>query len=89
MQIIDELEPKRRGVYGGALGYFGFSGSMDMAITIRTALVKGGSVYVQAGAGIVADSDPWREHEECQRKARAVLAAVAMAESLGEAARSG
>ena len=82
MQIIDELEPSRRGVYGGALGYFGFSGSMDTAITIRTAVLAGGKVHVQAGAGVVADSDPQSEHEECVRKARAVLAAVELAETL-------
>jgi len=82
MQIIDELEPSRRGIYGGAFGYFGFSGSMDTAITIRTAVLTGGTAHVQAGAGIVADSDPQSEHEECVRKARAVLAAVEMAETL-------
>jgi len=84
MEIIDELEPRRRGIYGGAIGYFGFSGSMDMAITIRTALIKDGMVHVQAGAGIVADSDPTSEHEECVRKARAVLTASAMAEEFSE-----
>jgi len=84
MEIIDELEPRRRGIYGGAIGYFGFSGSMDMAITIRTALIKDGQVYVQAGAGIVADSDPQSEHEECLRKARAILTAAAMAEEFAE-----
>jgi anthranilate synthase component 1 len=82
MQIIDELEPRRRGIYGGAVGYIGFSGSMDTAISIRTAVLRGGQVYVQAGAGIVADSDPEYEHLECVRKARAVLAAVEMAERL-------
>jgi anthranilate synthase component 1 len=82
MQIIDELEPRRRGIYGGAFGYFGFSGSMDTAITIRTAVLAGGRVHVQAGAGVVADSDPQSEHEECVRKARAILAAVEMAETL-------
>jgi anthranilate synthase component 1 len=82
MQIIDELEPARRGVYGGAFGYFGFSGSMDTAITIRTAVVAGGQVHVQAGAGVVADSDPQSEHDECVRKARAILAAVELAETL-------
>jgi anthranilate synthase component 1 len=82
MQIIDELEPSRRGVYGGAFGYFGFSGSMDTAITIRTAVLSEGKVYVQAGAGVVADSDPQSEHEECLRKARAILAAVELAETL-------
>lgn len=84
MEIIDEFEPCRRGIYGGALGYFGFTGSMDMAITIRTALVKDGRVHVQAGAGIVADSDPQSEHEECVRKAQAVLTAAAMAEKFSE-----
>ena len=82
MQIIDELEPARRGIYGGAFGYFGFSGSMDTAITIRTAVLADGKVHVQAGAGVVADSDPQSEHEECIRKARAVLAAVELAETL-------
>jgi len=82
MQIIDELEPSRRGVYGGALGYFGFSGSMDTAITIRTAVLSGGKVHVQAGAGVVADSDPQSEYEECVAKSRAILAAVELAEKL-------
>ena len=84
MEIIDELEPTGRGIYGGAFGYFGFSGTMDMAITIRTALVKDGTVHVQAGAGIVADSDPQSEQEECERKAQAVLTAAAMAERFSE-----
>jgi anthranilate synthase component 1 len=82
MEIIDELEPTRRGVYGGAVGHFGFSGAMDTCIAIRTAIVSGGRVYVQAGAGIVADSDPPTEHEECVRKARAVISAVELAETL-------
>jgi anthranilate synthase component 1 len=78
--IIEELEGVRRGVYGGAVGYFGFSGNMDMCITIRTALAYRGTLYVEAGAGIVADSDPEREHQECLSKARAVLHAVELAE---------
>ncbi len=82
MDIIDELESVRRGVYGGALGYIGFDGSMDMAITIRTAVMKNGRAFVQAGAGIVAESVPALEHEECVRKARGVLTAIRMAESL-------
>jgi anthranilate synthase component 1 len=82
MQIIDELEPTRRGIYGGAVGYFSFAGAMDTCITIRTAVVEHGRVHVQAGAGIVYDSDPAREHEECVRKARGVMAAVEMAETL-------
>lgn len=79
MEIIEELEPCRRGVYGGAVGYFGFSGNMDMCITIRTLLVKDGKIYVQAGAGIVADSLPEREYEETVNKARGMLKAVELA----------
>ncbi len=76
MEIIDELEPLRRGPYGGAVGYFGFSGNMDTCITIRTALIHRNKVYVQAGAGIVFDSDPEREHTECMDKARALFSAL-------------
>jgi anthranilate synthase component 1 len=79
MQIIEEMEPTRRGLYGGAVGYFSFSGDMDFAIAIRTMLVDGDTGYVQAGAGIVADSDPAGEYRECVNKARAVMAAVEMA----------
>jgi anthranilate synthase component 1 len=79
MEIIEELEPCRRGPYGGAVGYFGFSGNMDMGITIRTLLVKQGRVHVQAGAGIVYDSDPEKEFKECQNKAKGMLKAVEMA----------
>jgi anthranilate synthase component 1 len=82
MEIIDELEPTRRGVYGGTVGYFGFGGDLDMAIAIRTALLRGNRAYVQAGAGIVADSDPAAEERETQSKAAAVLAAIAAAETL-------
>lgn len=82
MEIIEELEPVRRGVYGGAVGYFSFSGNMDTCIGIRTILVKDGVVYVQAGAGIVADSDPEREHAECVNKARAMFQAVRLAEAM-------
>jgi anthranilate synthase component 1 len=79
MEIIDELEPLRRGPYAGAVGHFGWGGTrMDTAITIRTVLVSGGRAYVQAGAGIVADSDPGREYEETLNKARALLRAAAM-----------
>jgi anthranilate synthase component 1 len=79
MEIIDELEPVRRGTYAGAVGYFGWGGaSMDTAITIRTVLVTGGRAYVQAGAGIVLDSDPATEYEESLSKARALLRAAAM-----------
>ena len=83
MEIIDELEPVKRGIYGGAIGYFDFAGNMDVAITIRTALLKDGVAYVQAGAGIVADSLPSSEDLECQNKAAVVLKAVAIAASLG------
>jgi anthranilate synthase component 1 len=79
MEIIDELEPVRRGPYGGAVGHFNYGGmSMDTAITIRTLVATGGKAYVQAGAGIVADSDPSREYEETLNKAQALLQAVAM-----------
>lgn len=76
MQIIDELENRKRGVYAGAIGYFGFNGNMDTCIAIRTVLFKGDMAYVQAGAGIVADSDPLSEYQETQRKAQAVLEAL-------------
>ena len=82
MEIIEELEPVRRGAYGGAVGYFAFSGAMDTAITIRFVLFCGGRVYVQAGAGIVADSNPEAEHRECVNKARAMIQAVRLAEAL-------
>jgi anthranilate synthase component I len=81
MEIIDELEPVRRGPYAGAVGHFSYGGtSMDTAITIRTVLVTNGKAYVQAGAGIVADSDPAREYEETLNKARALLRAAVMVE---------
>ncbi|HEY6838203.1 MAG TPA: anthranilate synthase component I, partial [Geobacteraceae bacterium] len=76
MEIIDELEPVRREVYGGAVGYFSFSGNMDMAIAIRTLVIKDGKVHLQAGAGIVADSDPAAEYEETVNKAMAVVKAI-------------
>jgi len=82
MEIIEELEPVRRGVYGGAVGYFDAGGAMDTAITIRTVLMRGGKAYVQAGAGIVADSDPEAEHQECVNKARGMLQALRLAEEL-------
>ena len=80
--IIDRLEDTRRGVYGGTVGYFDFSGNTDQSIAIRTGLYKNGTVYVQAGGGIVADSDPDAEDEETRNKAAAVLRAVAAAETL-------
>jgi anthranilate synthase component I len=81
MEIIEELEGQRRGLYAGAVGYFSYDGSMDTCIAIRTMVMQGDTVYVQAGAGIVADSDPTREHEECANKARALLVAVEKAEN--------
>jgi anthranilate synthase component 1 len=82
MEIIEELEPVRRGIYGGAVGYFAFSGATDTAIAIRCVLLRDGRAYVQAGAGIVADSDPESEHRECVNKARAMIQAVHLAEAL-------
>ncbi|MFI0899815.1 anthranilate synthase component I [Streptomyces sp. NPDC020983] len=79
MQIIEELEPVRRGVYGGCVGYLDFAGDSDTAIAIRTAVLRDGVAYVQAGAGVVADSDPEAEDTECRNKAAAVLRAVAIA----------
>ena len=76
MEIIDELEPSKRGIYGGAVGYLGFNGDMDLAIAIRTGVIKDGMLYSQAGAGIVADSVPESEWMETQNKARAVLRAA-------------
>ncbi|MFC7340604.1 anthranilate synthase component I [Saccharopolyspora griseoalba] len=82
LEIIEELEPTRRAQYGGVVGYLDFAGNADTAIAIRTALVRNGTAYVQAGGGIVADSDPAAEDQECLNKARAVLNAVATAETL-------
>jgi anthranilate synthase component 1 len=79
MQIIEELEPSRRGVYAGSVGYFCFNGDMDFAITIRTIVIEGDAAYVQAGAGIVADSVPEREYEETLNKGRGMLKALEMA----------
>ena len=73
MEIIDELEPSRRGLYGGIVGYFDFAGDLDTAIAIRTAVLRDGTAYVQAGGGIVADSVPAAEEQETRNKARAVL----------------
>jgi anthranilate synthase component 1 len=80
MQIIDELEPTHRGPYAGAIGYFSFAGNMDTAITIRTIVVQDGTAYVQAGAGIVADSVPESEYQETLNKARALLNSLELAE---------
>jgi anthranilate synthase component 1 len=82
MALIDALEPSRRGVYGGVVGYLDFHGDLDMAIAIRTAVIKQGRAYVQAGGGIVADSVPRLEFEESVNKAAAALRAVAAAAGL-------
>jgi len=79
MQIISELEKTRRGCYAGAVGYFGFDGNVDSCIVLRSVVLKEGKAYFQAGAGIVADSDPSREYEETVNKARAMMQALALA----------
>lgn len=88
MELIERYEPSRRGVYGGVVGYFDVHGDLDMAIAIRTAVISRGVAHVQAGAGIVADSDPLSEHRECMAKARAALRAVASARALRPVARA-
>jgi anthranilate synthase component 1 len=80
MEIIEELEPSRRGAYAGAVGYFSFQGNMDTCITIRSILIKDGRTYVQAGGGVVADSDPEKEYEETLHKAQAIFKAIQLAE---------
>ncbi|HKS04383.1 MAG TPA: chorismate-binding protein, partial [Chthoniobacterales bacterium] len=82
MQIITDLEKARRGFYAGAVGWFGFDGNCDSCIALRSVVLKNGKAYVQAGAGIVADSDPVREREETERKAMAVLTAIGRAKEL-------
>ena len=82
LRLLDEYEPLRRAVYGGVVGYMDFAGNMDMAIAIRTALLLEGTAYVQAGGGIVADSDPETEALESLNKATAPLRAALIAESL-------
>ena len=79
MAIISDLEEERRGPYAGAVGYFSFAGNMDLAITIRTVVIKDGKAFIQAGAGIVADSVPSREYEETVHKAKALFEAIRMA----------
>ena len=80
MEIIEELEPVHRGIYAGAIGYFSFSGNLDTCIAIRTLILKNEDLYIQAGAGIVADSIPEREYDETVNKGKALLEAVRMAE---------
>ena len=82
MEIIDELEDKKRGLYGGTVGYLAFDGNIDTCIAIRTVLFKDGKGYVQAGAGIVADSEPEKEYEETKNKALAVINAIKEAAEL-------
>jgi len=89
MEIIDELEKEKRGLYAGAVGYFSATGEMDTCIVLRTALVKDGMMYVQAGAGIVADSDPQSEQQECVNKAKALFRAAEEARRFASAARRG
>jgi len=76
MEIIEELEPIRRGIYAGCIGYFAADGSMDTCIGLRTAVVKDGTMYIQAGCGVVADSDPEAEYEETRQKARGMMRAA-------------
>ena len=83
MEIIDELEPTRRGPYAGATGYYGVDGRLDTCITLRTALLKGGRVYFQAGGGVVADSVPSLEYEETRNKAGAIVRALDVARNRG------
>jgi anthranilate synthase component 1 len=89
MQIIDELEKEKRGLYAGAVGYFSAGGEMDTCIVLRTALIKDGTMYVQAGAGIVADSDPDFEQQECINKAKALFRAADEARRFASAAKRG
>ena len=81
-QLIGELENNKRGIYGGAIGYIDFTGNMDTCIAIRIAYKKNGKVFVRSGAGIVADSDPEKEYEECLNKAKASLAALRIAQEV-------
>jgi anthranilate synthase component 1 len=81
MEIIDELEPVKRGIYGGAVGYLSWAGDMDTAIAIRTAVLKDGELHIQVGAGVVADSVPSTEWQETLNKARAILRAAAMVDA--------
>jgi anthranilate synthase component 1 len=82
MQIINQFEKSKRGVYAGAVGYFGFDGNSDSCIALRTVVLKDGKAYVQAGAGIVADSSPESEHQECVNKAMGMMAAIARAKQI-------
>jgi anthranilate synthase component I len=89
MEIIDELEKEKRGLYAGSVGYFSAAGEMDTCIVLRTALIKDGVMYVQAGAGIVADSNPDSEQQECINKSRALFRAAEEARRFASAAKRG
>jgi anthranilate synthase component 1 len=89
MQIIDELEKEKRGPYGGCVGYFSADGEMDSCIVLRTALVKDGMIHVQAGAGVVADSDPEAEQLECEYKAKALFKAAEEAVRFAQRSKRG
>lgn len=89
MEIIEELEPVRRGPYTGSLGWIDYSGNMELNIIIRTLAVKDGTGYIQTGAGIVIDSDPYREYRECHNKAKAVVKAVLCSEMQHESRIAG
>jgi anthranilate synthase component 1 len=84
MQIIDELEPTRRGIYAGAILYLDFSGNLDSCIALRTLVAKNGRAYIQAGGGVVADSVPAREYQETVNKARAIVSALEIAHNPGK-----
>jgi anthranilate synthase component I len=84
MQIIDELEPTRRGIYAGAILYLDFSGNLDSCIALRTLVAKNGRAYIQAGGGVVADSVPEREYQETVNKARAIVSALEIAHHAGK-----
>ena len=86
LEIIDEMEPQKRGIFGGAVGYLSWNGNMDMAIAIRTAVIRDSRLYIQAGAGVVADSVPELEWKETMNKARSIFSAVADAEAGFDAA---
>jgi anthranilate synthase component 1 len=89
MEIIDEMEASRRGVYGGAVGYFGSDGSLDTCIALRTAVLKDGVLHVQAGGGVVADSDPETEYQETMNKAAALFRAAEQAPVFADHENSG
>jgi anthranilate synthase component 1 len=89
MEIIDELEKEKRGIYAGCVGYFAANGDMDTCIVLRTALVKDGKMYVQAGAGIVADSNPASEQQECVNKAKALFRAAEEAQRFASTVERG